>query len=315
MKELIFNIFLYVDNNIINKIGVVCHNIEGTDDEKLSLLKQKVELDFKVAQRHSLPKKFKLEIKGKVYNALNYDRYREMDYNGTSGVLFEEIFKKYNASLTPLMCITTIADGEVKIDGTEAIFSDPSNYPKEINEVIQPNFLDEYMVGNLFKLPDLINDDFFEAIRVTFNKKLYVSSIKLLMSCIDSLAFLEFGDTQSNFKKWLDSFVDLTSININTEELWEFRNSILHMTNMDSRKTINKSVSRIQFYVSKNESLHFRKNDEAKYFNYSKLITLISDGIDLWGQSFILDPSKIDIFIDRYERILSDKRYAHITIN
>jgi hypothetical protein len=314
MKELIFNIFLYIDNNIINKIGVVCHNIEGTDDEKISFLKQNVVFDYKHANRYSLPNNFKLEINGKVYNALNYDRYREMAYNGTSGVLFEEIYRKYNASLTPLVCITMIADGQVKIESFEKIFSDPSNCPKAVYEVIQPNFLDEYITGNLFKLPDLINDDFFEAIRVTFNKKLYVSSIKLLMSCIDSIAFLEFGDIQGNFKKWLDSFVDLTSININSEELWEFRNSILHMTNMDSRKTINKSISRIQFYVSKNESNHFKKNDEAKYFNYGKLITLVSDGIDLWGNSFILDPKKIDVFIHRYERILSDKRYAYINI-
>lgn len=116
MKELIFNIFLYVDDNIINKIGVVCHNIEGTDDEKISFLQQNAERDFKDARRHSLPNIFRLKIKGKIYNALNYDRYREMSYNGTSGVLFEEIYKEYNPSSAPLVCITMIADGQVKID-------------------------------------------------------------------------------------------------------------------------------------------------------------------------------------------------------
>lgn len=314
MKEIIFNLFLIVEDNIIYELGAVSHDIEGTDEEKINFLKSSVEVDSKEIIRFKLSENFKLKIGEKEYYALNYDRYIEMIHNGTFLIVFENIFQHFRSSPTPFICITVISGGQIQIDGVYPEYPEQVMFPSGIHETLQPDFVLEYFSENEFKLSDLINDDFFEAIRVTFNAKLYVSSIKLLMSCIDTIAYLEYGDSQGNFMKWLDTFTDLSDLSLNSEELWEFRNSVLHMTNLDSRKVINQRVNRIRFYVSKNSSPHLKKSDEWKYFNYQQLIPVIANGIVNWGKTYNSDRKKIDLLIERYDRILSDKRYGHVII-
>ena len=73
-----------------------------------------------------------------------------------------------------------------------------------------PDYRVDYTSGNTFRFTDLIHDDYFKAIRTLFNAKLYVSCSKLLMSCVDTLAFVEYGDDPGNFTKWVDIYVDLT---------------------------------------------------------------------------------------------------------
>lgn len=51
-----------------------------------------------------------------------------------------------------------------------------------------------------------------------FNARRYVSCVKLLMSCIDTLALVEFGDVSGNFFKWLDAYVDLEPYDISSKE-------------------------------------------------------------------------------------------------
>ena len=309
MKETIFNLFLYLEDQLITQLGIVCHEFEGADGEKLRFLSANAENDLTDATRFDLPDMFMLTKDGIEHNALHYDTFREMRHNGTDGILFEEIFQHYGVSQAPLMCISPVVDGSLKIkDGQETIKPNPSKYPSKVNEVLQPNFRDEYISEAGFRLTDLINDDFYEAIRLTYNGKLYVSSAKLMMSCIDSIAYLEYGDLQGNFRKWLDEFIDLTSHNINSEELWEFRNSILHMTNLDSRRILNETVTRIQFYVAKEDMDHFTKSDEGKYFNYYRFITTIAEGIEKWGETYNTDKDKLNQLLERYDRVLSDKR-------
>ena len=208
--------------------------------------------------------------------------------------------------------ITPVNNGKIEFDGYDAVKQQRVNYPEVIYEELMIDYVLEYFKDKKFRFAELINDDFFEAIRVTFNKKLYVSSIKLMMSSIDTFSFLEYGE--SNFKKWLDTYADLTPLNINSEELWEFRNSMLHMTNLDSKKVIKCKVQRIQFYISKEDAGHFKQSDEAKYFNYVSLITIIAKAIEQWGNTYLGGGNKIDEFVGRYDRIISDKRYGYVKV-
>lgn len=148
-----------------------------------------------------------------------------------------------------------------------------------------------------------------------YNNGHYVSALKLLMSFIDTVSYLEFGDIAKSFQQWLDKYVDLNSIKVTSTELWEMRNSILHMTNSDSRKVLKGEVHRLMFYVGTLKKGLSDKTDEAKYFELINLITIISDGIQQWAKTYNINPSKFTDFVNRYNRIFSDSRYETIKID
>ena len=110
---------------------------------------------------------------------------------------------------------------------------------------IPQSYLSAYMTPRGFDFPRLFNDDFFLAIRLTYNNKHYVSCTKLLVSFLDTVAYLAFGDAPKNFQQFLDKYADLSTIAVASEELWEFRNALLHMTNNESRKVNQGSVRRL----------------------------------------------------------------------
>lgn len=315
MKEQIFNIFLIIEDKFITEIGVAIHEIEGTDEQKVEYLNEHIESDVKICTRFKLPEIFKTKDNGKEFTALSYERYREMVHSGTDGILFEQIYTYYKATDTPLRCVTTVVDGKITIDDIDTIKNDNPQMLKEFYEVMQPDYIDQYFSDKEFRFSDLINDDFFEGIRTTFQKGLYVSSIKLMMSFIDTAAFLEFGDVPGNFNSWLDTYSEIHKMNITSSELWEFRNSILHMTNINSRKHLNGKVERVRFYVSEENLSHLKRSDTYKYFNYKELINVIAHSIAKWGETYSLNRNKIDEFIMRYDQIISDKRYSYIKIN
>lgn len=136
--------------------------------------------------------------------------------------------------------------------------------------------------------------------------------MKLLMITIDTISYLEFGDISGNFKKWIDLYTNLSDLKITPNELWEFRNSILHMTNLDSRKVKQNKEKRLLFYVSHPETKYQEENDEGKFFKFMDLLNCIALGISKWGQTYNIDKSKIDVLVARYDRIISDKRMTYI---
>lgn len=133
---------------------------------------------------------------------------------------------------------------------------------------------------------------------------------QLLMSCVDTLAFVEFGDVTRNFAKWIDAYVDLGPHGISSEELWEFRNSVLHMTNLASRTVVSGKVSPIMPYVGSPLSLPTFRAASPKAFNLYGLITTIGDGVGRWAESYNQDRDKFLTFIERYDLTISDSRMA-----
>jgi len=66
------------------------------------------------------------------------------------------------------------------------------------------------------------------------------------------------------------------------------------------------------FYVSHPDTKYQNENDEGKLFEFMNLLTCIAVGISKWGQTYNIDNSKFNDFVDRYDRILSDKRMTYI---
>ncbi len=136
------------------------------------------------------------------------------------------------------------------------------------------------------------------------------------MTFIDSVGFLEFGDMGDNtFVRWLNAYADLTAVGVTAEELWEHRNSLLHMTNLDSRRILAGKVTRLMSYVGTPPADFPRENAEAKYYNLFALIKEMGAACSRWAESFNKDRSKFEQFLDRYDLIVSDNRPLKIEIS
>jgi hypothetical protein len=297
-EERIFNIFVYFDGGTAKSFGVRHYRVGGADTEKTAYLLTKVDCDYLHAKRFQLPRNFTAE------------QWRAAQRLGEVLGYFEEAFKLYRAPPSPIFCLTSVVDGIVKVDlttGPDPFRGDQVSVQKNRGAV--PDYLVHYVEGEQFRFAELVHDEHFLAIRTLFNEGLYVSCAKLLMSCIDTLAFVEFGDVPANFCKWLDCYVDLAPHGISSEELWEFRNSVVHMTNLASRKVVAGKVSPIMLYVGGPASVPAAEGC-PKPFNLHELIVSIGNGIGQWAESYNQNRDKLITFIERYDLTISDSRLA-----
>jgi hypothetical protein len=308
-QEKIFNLYIYIQSDRITEIGAVAHTIDGSDEEKLNFLREHVNSDIHRANHFSLPEGYQIIDDIKKENALAPDLFREMLLNGSYMYAFEPVFTFFNATDHPLMCITYVIDGQIVIPGTGSLTSMDPGPPPHFERHRKPDWLIEYTSSEGLDISNLINDDFLKAIKLLYNDKRYASALKLKLSFIDTIAFLEYGDVQGNFQRWLRDYCDLASLCITPEELWELRNSILHMTNLESRKVQQKSVRGIGFYVSGYENDYYQVFGERHCFNFAKLILIIGSGLSKWLDTYNNNPSKREMFVIRYDSLLSDIRY------
>jgi hypothetical protein len=170
------------------------------------------------------------------------------------------------------------------------------------------DFRNRYVIEGKFDICGLINDDFVLAIKETWNKKRYTSCLKLLVSFIDTMAFVQNGDSSSTFfKHWVSSYVDLSPIGITPDELWEHRNALLHMSTYDSRKVLSGCVSRLVPYVGSSNPPESKAN--VKYYSMYSLIMAVMQGLG----KYVLVMEKDDVmrqrFCDNYEKTISDSHF------
>jgi hypothetical protein len=117
VKEKIFNLFLFVENDIIVGLGARCHHADGTDGEKLALLQRQMKHDLPGAERFPIPERYSLVLPdGRSGTGLHYQSYQKLALLQRHLDLFEEIFTHFGASDNPLMCITPAVDGIPKIE-------------------------------------------------------------------------------------------------------------------------------------------------------------------------------------------------------
>ena len=111
------------------------------------------------------------------------------------------------------------------------------------------DYFGRFFTDEGFDFGGLLNADFFQPVRILFQNQRYVSAAKLLVVAIDSISYIEHGDVSGAFVKWLDKYADLSKLGITAEELWEHRNSLLHMSSLESRKVRSGHVRKLVAYV------------------------------------------------------------------
>lgn len=106
MKELILNIYLIINDNIITELRGLSYEFEGSDEEKINLLKKRAGEDFPASFHFQPPK----DKKGNLMTAKKFLKLKK--YNLETS-LFEEIFERFNVSENPLICVTPVIDGKI----------------------------------------------------------------------------------------------------------------------------------------------------------------------------------------------------------
>lgn len=303
--EKIYNIFtVFNENKECNMLSYVIHEVDYDSDlEKFEFLKANVEKDYE----NSLSFQPKNVHTLKEYNS--FDRLGEI-----ISPQLEEFFQFIGASSSPLFVRTPIKNGKVFFNASTS----PDNYSMENLrhqlglKGFQDDWLLKYTNEDGIKLQELINDDFMIAVKLLFNNGLYVSAMKLLLSAIDSIAYIEFGNEGNVFIKWMDEFSSLQNMGITSSELWELRNGILHMTNLHSKKVINKKVRRISFYISNSNETPDLGCDDVYYFNFMDLVHVFSNAVANWLETYNINREKFSKFVERYDESISDSRAARL---
>ncbi len=311
MSEVIHNLYLFIQDEDIIELGVEVYNKDGTDKEKLSFLRSRVAHDYKDSKRFNLPDKYSNDNSSK----LPYKRFIAMQRQGIHLDLFEDLFRYFDSPQDPLVIITPIVDEKPNIDivtNVNALQGD--NIPKEMKPpgIEMEDYLEKYTTSEGFDLPSLLNDDYLQSLKLLFNHGFYVSCCKLLLSFIDTVAFLAYGDQNNIFKTWLNEYANVDSIGITSSELWELRNSLLHMTNLDSRKVIKGEVKRLMFFIGTLPDDIPMESEETKYFNLKELIDHIPSALENWIKHLNSSPNDRVALIERYDLIVSDVRKSII---
>lgn len=241
MKETIYCFYLIADSQErVGFLGHIRYDVDGTEEDKLAYLKVAAERDYEKATLTKAPM------------GLTIGAYTARCRLGTALELFEHVFEPQETR-TPLYGITIILDGKPSINYVSDHGPlDMADVNKELGaKSVMDDWLAKYTKDNIFHYADLINDDFLLAYKLLYNNRHYASAAKLFMSCIDSIAHVEYGydkkpSERAVFSRWLDAYVDLKPVGVTADELWELRNGMLHMSNLDSNKVLKKKLDEFQ---------------------------------------------------------------------
>ena len=106
MNEIILNIYLIINNGMVEEFRAVSYEMEGGDDRKIEFLKSKAREDFEEAYKFNAP----TDKQGKF---MSYNRFHKFEKRGMHFQLFEEIFSSFKVAEQPLICVTPVVDGEI----------------------------------------------------------------------------------------------------------------------------------------------------------------------------------------------------------
>ncbi|WP_411834034.1 hypothetical protein [Pseudoxanthomonas mexicana] len=300
MAEQIYNVFLFFDaKDLCSVAGYATHLHEGSDQEGIDFLRQRVDADLALAQKVPLSRPFTRS----EYNA----RCRI----GEGHHLYDELFVQTGAGAAPLFVSTPVLDGKTHFNySSEHGDLDVNEVSEKLGEPgVMVDWLRKYASDDGINFSQLIHDDYFLAIKLTFNAGLYVSAMKLLVCCIDSLAYIEYGDDRGAFVKWMEAYCDLAPLGITAAELWGLRNGILHMTNLNSSSVLKGQVRRISFRVGDSPEIP-RDVGGVYYFDFLGLVHAFAQAQARWIESYNDDRGKFAKFVERYDETISDSRVA-----
>ena len=106
MNEIILNIYLVINNNLVEVFKVVSYEMEGGDDRKIEFLKSHAKKDYPKAIVFDSPS----DENGKF---MSYDKFHKLEKRGMHFQLFEEIFQRFGVAENPLICVTPVVNGEI----------------------------------------------------------------------------------------------------------------------------------------------------------------------------------------------------------
>lgn len=306
--ESVYNIYAFFEAEQLRAMGIKKYYRQGSDQKKLAFLSERAMLDFSSVQRVPLAQ------------PISRGEYYSRERLGTTQEIFEPLFASVNAGRTPLFCITHIVDGIPKVDLSVPLGPlDTSELPDGMGRAGE---MDDYLFKYLdketgkFDMTALINDDYFEAIRLLYNNRNFISCLKLLVSFLDTVAYVEFGDRPPRstpvFIDWIRAFSTSGIAGATPEELWEFRNSLLHMSNLESRKVAEGKFVRLLPYVASKDRAP-STDPMTKYINFKNVIEDVGEAVAKWIGTYNEYPEKWHTFISRYDLVVSDDRWATIT--
>jgi hypothetical protein len=178
------------------------------------------------------------------------------------------------------------------------------------------DYLSKYIVNDRLDLPRLINDDFFLAIKLCYNKGYYTSATKLLMCFVDSISYVASGKSSAtSFQEYLNKYCDLEKVGVTSYEVWEHRNGILHMTNLESRKITQGQVKRLISYVGTLTGDMPKGHKDTKYFSLYDFMIEVGRSIGRYIDFLNKNPNEYESFFKRYDEIVSDVRKSIATIS
>jgi hypothetical protein len=302
--ESIYNLFLIGDESYITHVGVQVHEADGNDADKIAFLRNSVNEDLVSAQRFPLKA------------PRSWEEHRKSGRGNRELELFEQVFKLVNAIATPLTLITPIINGSPRIEafqklGKNSVVQIPLGNGNILNKI---DYLSKYSTEQGLDVPMLFDDDYFKAIKLLHNAKHLVSAGKLLLSFIDTVAFLDMGDVSGNFVTWLETYADLSKVGVSPMELWEHRNSLLHMTNINSRAVRQGRVAPLIMFTGGPPDLKRVGANGEKYCNFRLLLEAVAEAVGKWISTCNSDHDKWVSFIERYDLVVSDSR-TFTTIN
>jgi hypothetical protein len=131
--------------------------------------------------------------------------------------------------INPLVAITPIVDHLPKImavTGLGALDLDELQNTPLAQPGVMVDYLKTYVVDGHLDVPRLFNDDYFEAIKLLYNARHWVSAAKLLMSFLIPLRLLTWATWQATSRYgWTNTLISAPSASLR-KELWEYRNGL-----------------------------------------------------------------------------------------
>ena len=285
MKEEVFNVFAYGDEESVYSLGCLSYLAEGSFEDLVTFLRSRVHSDYGLANRIPLDS----PITWQDFNSRCRLGWLNELENGLVVIPEDSVY-----------CITPIVNDLVTVDEFVDFLAEPEF----------PDYLKVYLTEAGFDIPRLIDDDFIEGIRLLMNERRYVSALKLTLSMIDTLGFIEFGPKRDCFVRWLDKYCAMEDLGVTSKELWELRNSILHMTNLDSRRVVRGEENRL---LPAFAALETDIPDDIEGYRglhvYRLILRVVPEGIKKWLSSYNENRDKFVEFVTQYDSIVSDVRY------
>ena len=106
MNEIILNIYLIINNGLVEEFRVVSYEMEGGDDRKIEFLKTHAKDDYQKSVAFNAP-----SDENGIF--MNYKKFHKLEKRGMHFQLFEDIFQKFGVAEHPLICVTPVVDGKI----------------------------------------------------------------------------------------------------------------------------------------------------------------------------------------------------------